>query len=154
MLTLGQTAPEFSLQDANSTTHHLNSYNGKIVVLYFYPKDDTPGCTIEAKEFSELSGAFKAEDSIVFGVSKDSIESHCSFRDKYGLSVTLLSDPSGSVTEAYGALGEKSNYGKTYMGIMRTTVVIDKTSKIAKIWTSVKAAGHAAKVLEFVKEIK
>lgn len=152
MASVGQKAPDFSLQDENEQFHKLEDFNGKWLVLYFYPKDDTPGCTIEAKEFSELLKEFRSLNCEIFGVSKDTLKSHCDFRDKYSLTVPLLSDPTGDVIEKYGAWGEKSNYGKTYFGIIRSTVMIDPNGTVTKIWTSVKSAGHAAKVLEFLKQ--
>ncbi|MEZ4405836.1 MAG: thioredoxin-dependent thiol peroxidase [Polyangiales bacterium] len=145
---VGEKAPGFSLQSDAGETVTLAGLKGRWVVLYFYPKDDTPGCTVEAKEFTDLADDFAKDGVTVLGVSKDTVASHCKFRDKHGLRVTLLSDPDLAVQRAYGAWGEKNMYGKTVEGTLRTTFLIDPDGDIESVWTSVRAAGHAAKVLD------
>ncbi len=120
---------------------------GKNVVLYFYPKDDTPGCTLEGQDFTKALPKFRAKNTVVFGVSKDSVESHCKFRDKYGFTFPLLSDPEGKAIQAYGAWGEKNNYGKKYMGIVRSTVIIGADGVVTKVFPKVSVAGHVDAVL-------
>ena len=124
-----------------------------MVVVYFYPRDSSPGCTTEAQEFAAAIPALEKLGAIVFGVSKDSIASHCTFRDKHGLTFPLLSDPEGKVVEAYGAWGEKSMYGKTMMGILRSTVLIGTDGKVARHWPKVSVKGHVAEVVAAVKEL-
>ncbi|MFC1476440.1 thioredoxin-dependent thiol peroxidase [Fibrobacterota bacterium] len=148
MLEIGSKAPTFKLNDSKGKTVSLGDFKGKQVVIYFYPKDDTPGCTIEAKEFTDLLPNFKKKNAVVIGISKDSTESHDKFICKYELKLTLLSDPEHETIEAYGAWQEKKNYGKIYMGIVRTTYLIDGKGKIKKVWEEVKAFGHAKEVLE------
>jgi peroxiredoxin Q/BCP len=149
----GASAPVCSLSLTGDSTIDLASYKGKKnVVLYFYPKDDTPGCTTEAKDFAELSKQFEKADTIIIGVSKDGMKSHDKFRAKYELPFQLASDASG-IAEAFGVYGEKSMYGKTYMGIIRSTFLIDKTGNIAKAWRKVSVTGHAAEVLEEAKKL-
>jgi peroxiredoxin Q/BCP len=148
MLAIGSKAPGFKLKDSKGTLVSLSDFKGKQVVIYFYPKDDTPGCTIEAKEFTDLLLQFKKKNAVVIGISKDSTESHDKFICKYNLKLTLLSDPEHQTIEAYGAWQEKKNYGKTYLGITRTTYLIDAKGKVKKIWEKVKALGHAREVLE------
>jgi len=143
----GAKAPAFTLEAADGAKVSLAGLKGQTVVLYFYPKDDTPGCTIEAQAFRDALPRFKRKKAVVLGVSRDSTASHCRFRDKYGLNFPLLSDPEGKVIQAYGAWGEKNMYGKKSMGIIRTTVVIDAQGKVAKIFPKVKVAGHAEEVL-------
>jgi peroxiredoxin Q/BCP len=143
----GAKAPTFTLEAADGAKVSLAGLKGQKVVLYFYPKDDTPGCTLEAQAFRDALPRFKRKQAVVLGVSRDSTASHCRFRDKHGLNFPLLSDPEGKVIEAYGAWGEKTMYGKTSMGIIRTTVVIDAQGKVAKIFPKVKVAGHAEEVL-------
>ena len=126
----------------------LSDFAGKTLVIYFYPKDDTSGCTKEAQEFSALSGEFAAAGTIVLGVSKDTVASHGKFIAKYDLKVALGSDPEGSMIEAYGAWVEKSMYGRKYMGIERSTFVIGADGGIRRIWRKVKVPGHAAEVLK------
>jgi peroxiredoxin Q/BCP len=147
MLQPGDKAPAFSLQAASGTTVSLRDYAGKTVVLYFYPKDSTPGCTREAEAFRDAAPALKKKNAVVLGVSKDSLASHCKFRDKYSLNFPLLSDPDGEVIARYGAWGEKNLYGKKSMGIIRTTVVIAPDGKIKKVFPKVKVDGHADAVL-------
>jgi peroxiredoxin Q/BCP len=143
----GDKAPEFSLADAGGRKVKLSDFAGRKVVLYFYPKDDTPGCTIEACEFRDLRGSFAGKNAAVVGISPDSPESHAKFAGKFSLPFTLLCDPSHETAEKYGAWGEKSLYGKLSMGILRTTVIIDENGKVEKIFRKVKAGGHAAEVL-------
>lgn len=148
MLETGSKAPDFKLKDSKGNNVSLSDFKGKQVAVYFYPKHDTPGCTIEAKEFTELLPKFKKKNAVVIGISKDSIESHDKFICKYDLKLTLLSDPEHKVIEAYGAWQQKKNYGKTYMGIVRTTYLIDANGKVKKVWEKVKSLGHAKEVLE------
>jgi peroxiredoxin Q/BCP len=151
-LEVGKKAPAFALQDETGTKVKLSDLAGQWVVLYFYPKDDTPGCTTEACEFTSGLKAFEKLDAVVFGCSADSPESHRKFIDKYKLKVRLLSDPDHAVMEKYGAWGEKMNYGKKYMGVIRSTVLIDPTGKVVHHWPKVKAEGHADKVRERLAE--
>lgn len=148
MLAIGDLAPDFNLPRDGGGEIALADFRGKKVVLFFYPKDDTPGCTMESIQFSALKDSFKAENVVILGISKDSVAKHDKFRDKHDLSVPLLSDTDGSTCEAYGVWQEKKNYGRTYWGIVRSTFLIDEDGRIAQIWANVKANGHAAKVLE------
>lgn len=151
MLEAGQQAPTFTLPDADGNTVSLSDFQGsKHVVLYFYPKDDTPGCTIEANDFTAYRDRFDALDSVVLGVSRDDCASHAAFRDKFGLSVRLLADTSGEVCEKYGVWQEKEKNGEKRMGIVRSTFVIDKDGTIRHALYGVKADGHAAEVLSLV----
>jgi peroxiredoxin Q/BCP len=143
----GQKAPNFKLASSEGGTVSLGDYAGKHVVVYFYPKDDTPGCTIEARDFTEALPKFRAKNAAVLGVSKDSVASHCKFRDKYGLTFPLLSDPDGKMIAAYGAWGEKNMYGKVSMGIVRSTVVVGPDGKVKKLFPRVKVDGHVEAVL-------
>jgi peroxiredoxin Q/BCP len=149
-LEAGQAAPTFTLTDHDGTSVSLADFKGRKVIVYFYPKDDTPGCTKEACQFNENLGAFAAADVAVVGISPDGAEKHTRFREKYQLDLPLLSDPDKSVMEAYGAFGEKMMYGKKVMGVIRSTFLIDEEGVIERVWYSVKADGHAAKVLEVV----
>jgi peroxiredoxin Q/BCP len=149
-LEAGQAAPTFTLTDHDGTPVSLADFKGRKVIVYFYPKDDTPGCTKEACQFNENLGAFAAADVAVVGISPDGAEKHTRFREKYQLDLPLLSDPDKSVMEAYGAFGEKMMYGKKVMGVIRSTFLIDEEGVIERAWYSVKADGHAAKVLEVV----
>ena len=151
--TIGQAAPSFTLPRDGGAQVSLSDYSGKIVVLYFYPKDDTPGCTTEAIDFSADIDAFAKAGAVVLGVSRDTVKKHEKFRDKHSLRVALLADEDGAVCEAYGVWGEKSMYGRTYMGIDRTTFLIGPDGKIARIWEKVKVKGHAAEVLAAVMEL-
>ena len=126
-------------------------FKGKKVVLYFYPKDDTPGCTTEAKDFTANAKAFEKAGAVIIGVSKDSVKRHDNFKAKYDLSVILASDEDGKVLEDYGVWVEKMNYGRKYMGIERSTFLIDDKGKIRKVWRKVKVKGHAADVLSSLK---
>jgi peroxiredoxin Q/BCP len=154
MLNEGDKAPEvrLTLTDGDSTT--IADQAGHALVLYFYPKDDTTGCTTEAQAFTELADDFAAAGAVVMGVSRDTAKKHRKFIDKYGLRVTLVTDEDGAVCEAFGTWIEKSMYGRSYMGIERATFLIDKSGKIAKIWHKVKVAGHAADVLSAVRQLQ
>ncbi|MBZ5589792.1 MAG: peroxiredoxin [Acidobacteriia bacterium] len=145
-IAVGAKAPAFSLPDQSGGKVALSGLAERWVVLYFYPKDDTPGCTTEACEFTEGIAAFAGLDAIVLGCSADSPESHRKFIAKYGLKVTLLSDPDHAVMQAYGAWGEKTSYGRTTTGVIRSTVLIDPKGDVAYHWPNVKAAGHAEAV--------
>jgi thioredoxin-dependent peroxiredoxin len=153
MISIGQTAPDFTLPRDGNTTLTLSALRPKKVVLYFYPKDDTPGCTLEAQDFTAKLADFHAADCEVIGVSKDTVAAHDKFCRKYGLGIVLVSDAEGSVCEDYGTWKEKSMYGKTYMGIERTTVLIDAAGRIAQVWDKVKVQGHADEVLAAVKAL-
>jgi len=144
----GDTAPDFDLPAAGGGRIRLADLRGRAVVLYFYPKDDTPGCTKESQGFSEAAADFAAAGAVVVGVSKDSLASHDKFKAKYGLALELGSDPEGAVIAAYGAWVEKSMYGKTYMGIDRSTFLIDGTGRLVRAWRKVKVPGHVAEVLK------
>ena len=145
----GRAAPAFTLRDAHGSKVSLKDYRGKNVVVYFYPKDDTPGCTKEALAFRDLTEDFHASDAVVLGISPDGADSHESFIDKYKLPFTLLSDPDKRVMKAYGAFGEKMMYGKKAVGVIRSTVWVGPDGKVKKHWRRVaKAADHPAKVLE------
>lgn len=148
---VGSPAPDFTLATQGNGSVTLSKLKGQKVVLYFYPKDDTPGCTIEAKDFRDLMGDFKKANTVIIGLSKDDVKSHDKFVEKFCLPFTLASDTDGAVCEAYGTWVEKSMYGKKYMGIDRVTFLIDATGKIAQIWPKVKVEGHAAEVLEAAK---
>jgi peroxiredoxin Q/BCP len=153
MIELGKKAPAFALESSEGGKVKLADLAGKIVVLYFYPRDNTPGCTVEAQEFRDAVPALKKLGATVLGVSKDSIASHCKFRDKYGLSFPLLTDGDGKVMTAYGAWGDKVLYGKKMKGIIRSTVLIDQGGKIARHWPKVSVKGHVAEVVDAVKSI-
>ena len=141
----GPAAPPYTM-DAHTGPTSLSEFSARKLVLYFYPKDDTPGCTNEGKAFSALKADFDAADTVVVGVSRDTVASHAKFRAKYGLTMLLGSDP-GAVTEAYGTWVEKSMYGKKYMGIERATFLIGRDGTIAELWGKVKVPGHAEAVL-------
>ena len=147
MVEEGKPAPTFSLTSDAGDTVTLESLRGKPVVLYFYPKDDTPGCTTQACGIRDSWGEFGHRGAVVLGVSPDSASSHVAFKDKYGLPFTLLADPEHSTAEAYGVWVEKKNYGKTYMGVERSTFVIDAEGNVVKVMRSVKPDTHAADVL-------
>lgn len=150
MLKKGDKAPDFTLPDATEKQHTLSDYVGKKVVLYFYPKDMTPGCTVEAEEFNAGIEDFIAQDAIVLGISPDSPARHTKFTEKYGLRFPLLADEDHSVAEKYGVWGEKKMMGRTYEGIHRTTFVIDEAGKILEVFEKVKPKGHATEVLKVV----
>ena len=148
MLETGMKAPDFSLPDKDGNTVRLSDFQGKKVVLYFYPKDNTPGCTKQACGFSERYPQFREKGAIVLGVSKDSVASHKKFEEKYGLAFPLLSDPERKVIEAYDVWKEKKNYGKVSMGVVRTTYLIDEQGIIVKSNDKVKAAEDPEKMLQ------
>ncbi|WP_445633775.1 thioredoxin-dependent thiol peroxidase [Nostoc sp. DSM 114161] len=150
---IGQPAPDFSTPDQNDNPTTLSDLSGKWVVLYFYPKDDTPGCTTEAKDFSELHEDFSALEAKILGVSPDSGKSHCKFISKHNLSITLLSDPEHILIEAYGAWRLKKFMGKEYMGVARSTFLISPDRIIAYTWPNVKTKGHAQAVLSKLQEL-
>ena len=147
MLEVGTKAPAFSLPDQNGVMHTLEEYKGKKVILYFYPKDNTPGCTKQACGFSERYPQFMEKGAVVIGVSKDTVASHKKFEEKYGLAFPLLADPDKEVIEAYDVWKEKKNYGKVSMGVVRTTYLIDEEGIIIKANDKVKAAEDAEKML-------
>ena len=147
MLNTGIKAPNFELPDQNGTIHTLEEYRGKKVILYFYPKDNTPGCTKQACGFSERYPQFMEKGTVVLGVSRDTVASHKKFEEKYGLVFTLLSDPERKVIEAYAVWKEKKNYGKVSMGVVRTTYLIDENGIIIRANDKVKAAEDAEKML-------
>jgi peroxiredoxin Q/BCP len=150
MVQEGRKAPDFRLESSEGETVSLDDFKGKTVVLYFYPKDDTPGCTREAQGFRDAAAKLKKKNAVVLGVSRDSIKSHCSFIDKYDLNFPLLSDPDGKTVRAYGAWGEKNMYGKKTEGLIRTTVVIAPDGTVKKVFPRVKVDGHVEKVLEAI----
>ncbi len=152
-LTIGKFAPDFTLNNQDSNPITLSELRGNNIILYFYPKDSTPGCTTEAIDFSTHLAEFTEHNTLILGLSKDSIESHQKFICKHELTITLLSDPEGTVCEAYDAWVEKNMYGKKYMGIQRCTFLIDNTGKITHIWNPVKVKGHAEEVLQAVKTL-
>ncbi|HEX2137513.1 MAG TPA: peroxiredoxin [Microvirga sp.] len=152
-LTPGQKAPAFTLPATGGAPVSLDGLRGRKVVLYFYPKDDTSGCTREAQEFQALKGEFAAADTEIIGVSADDLASHDRFRTKYGLDLTLASAEDKSMLEAYGVWGEKSMYGRKYMGIERATVLIDRDGTVARVWPKVKVPGHAEEVLAAAKTL-
>lgn len=153
MLEAGNAVPDVTLVDADGASFPLSRYRGAPLVLYFYPKADTPGCTNEAKDFTELAADFAAAGVPVVGVSKDKPAKLAKFRDKYDLKLLLASDEEGGVCEAFGTWVEKSMYGRTYMGIARATFLIDGEGAIVRVWPKVKVKGHAAEVLEAVKAL-
>ena len=144
----GREAPDFELTSDTGDTVKLSDLRGKPVVLYFYPKDDTPGCTTQACGIRDAWGDFEQRGAVVLGVSPDSETSHVEFKEKYGLPFTLLADPSHEVSEDYGVWVEKTNYGKTYWGVERSTFVIDAEGRVAKVMRRVKPDTHAAQVLD------
>jgi thioredoxin-dependent peroxiredoxin len=153
MIEVGKKAPAFTLESSDGGKVKLADLAGKVVVLYFYPRDNTPGCTVEAEGFRDAVPALKKLGAVVLGVSKDSIASHCKFRDKYKLTFPLLTDADGKTMEAYGAWGDKVLYGKKMKGIIRSTILIDKTGRVARHWPKVSVKGHVDEVVESVKEL-
>lgn len=154
MIEIGQPAPSLSLLDQDDRTVKLSQFRDKWVVLYFYPKDDTPGCTIEACDFTQGLKDFEDLDAVVLGCSPDSPESHRRFIEKHNLKIKLLSDPDHAAMETFGAWGEKVLYGKTSIGVKRSTVIIDPAGKVAWHWKAVKAAGHAEQVKKKLAELR
>ncbi len=154
MIEAGQKAPEFQLPADSGETVSLEQFRGKkTVVLYFYPKDNTSGCTREAQSFRDFISEFEKRDAVVLGVSPDSIRSHQNFKSKHELNFTLLSDPEHQVAEAYGAWGKKKMYGREYMGIIRSTFIIGKDGVVKYVFPKVKPAGHAEEVLKVLDEL-
>ena len=147
MLEVGTKAPDFTLPDQNGDLHSLSEYKGKKIILYFYPKDNTAGCTKQACGFAERYPQFIEKGAVVLGISKDSVASHKNFEEKYGLPFTILSDPELVAIQAYDVWQEKKNYGKTYIGVVRTTYLIDEEGKIAKAFDKVKAADNPEQML-------
>ena len=150
MLKENQSAPNFELPDAIGKTHTLSEFKGKKIILYFYPRDDTPGCTKEACDFRDNYSKLKNKNSVVIGISLDTNESHTKFIKKYDLPFILLSDPEKKTIKKYDAWQKKSMYGKTYMGIQRSTFIIDEKGKIIKIFPKVSVDGHVNEILEFI----
>ncbi len=148
----GSPAPAFELRDANGAFHTLGQYAGRRVVLFFYPKDDSPGCTSEVCGFRDIYGDFDAHDAVLLGVSPDSCESHYQFATKFNLPYPLLSDPEHRTAEAYGVWGEKNRDGETYMGVHRTTFIIDEDGQIAKVYQHVSPDGHHHEVVSWLSE--
>lgn len=154
MLEVGTMAPDFALPDQNGTIRRLTDFRGSKVVLYFYPKDMTAGCTKQACGFGELYPQFREKGAVVLGVSKDTVASHKKFEEKYGLPFLLLSDPERTVIESYGVWQEKKLYGKTTMGVVRTTYLIDENGIIQRVMGKVKAADNPGQMLEMLDEEK
>jgi thioredoxin-dependent peroxiredoxin len=150
---IGQDAPDFELPRDGGGTVALSSLKGQTVVLYFYPKDDTSGCTTEAIDFSALKEEFEKAGATIIGLSPDSAKSHDKFKAKHALGVALASDEDKTTLEAYGVWVEKSMYGKTYMGVERTTILVGQDGKVRRVWSKVKVPGHARDVLEAVKSL-
>lgn len=151
MIDAGSKAPDFNLASDGGGTVSLKDFKGRKLVLYFYPKDDTSGCTSEAKDFNALRDSFREAGADILGVSPDSAASHDKFKAKYGLAFPLAADETKAMLEAYGVWVEKSMYGKKYMGVERTTMLIDANGTIARVWRKVKVPGHAAEVLAAAK---
>ena len=154
MLEIGMKAPEFTLPDQNGKEISLSDFLGKKVVLYFYPKDNTPGCTRQACAFGAQYAGFKEKNVVVIGISKDSVASHQKFAEKYDLPFILLSDPDRKLIEAYGVWQEKKNYGKISMGVVRTTFLIDETGCIERIMPKVKPDTNAEEILQYLETSK
>jgi peroxiredoxin Q/BCP len=150
----GDPAPELALPDEHGTIHRLEDRRGSWTIVYFYPADDTPGCTTEACQFRDLSERFDGEGAVVWGVSPDGAASHAAFRAKFDLPFTLLSDVGHTVADGWGAWTEKTNYGRTYMGIQRSTFLVGPDGRIARAWPKVRADGHAAEVLAALAEAR
>lgn len=150
MIEIGTKAPDFELQDQNGKTHRLSDYLGKKVILYFYPKDNTSGCTKQACGFSERNPQFMEKGAVVLGVSKDTVTSHKKFEQNYNLKFTILSDPELQVIKTYGVWQEKKNYGKVSMGVVRTTYLIDENGFVIKALGAVKAADNPQQMLELL----
>ena len=147
-------APNFALPSTNGENQKLKDLLGKYVVIYFYPKDDTPGCTIETNDFNKLLPKFKKLNCEIFGISKDSIKSHDKFREKFKIKFDLLSDEEIKVLKKYKVWGKKKFMGREFMGIIRSTILIDKKGKIVKVWDNVKVKDHAKEVLETLKSLR
>ena len=154
ILEVGDNMPDFSIPNQNGNIINLKSFEDKWSVIYFYPRDDTPGCTVEAKEFTDLNKEFDKQECSIIGVSPDNEVKHCKFIDKHNLKIELLADTEKIMLDDYGVWQEKSMYGKTYMGVVRTTYLINPNGNVAEAWTKVKAKGHAKAVLERLIELK
>lgn len=150
---VGTKAPTFTALSHTGEHVKLSQFKGRYVVLYFYPKDNTPGCTIEAKEFRDSADAFQAANAVILGVSPDSAASHCKFINRFDLNFTLLADENHKLAEAYGVWVQKSMYGKTFDGVQRSTFLIGPDGVIVQSWPKVKAEGHAAQVLKFLQDL-
>lgn len=150
----GELAPDFSLPNDAGIVRRLSDFKGRKVVLFFYPKDDTSACTTEAQDFSRLKSAFEAAGTVIIGMSPDSAKKHAKFRDKQGLSVELLADEDAATLQTYGVWAEKSMYGRKYMGVVRTTLLIDASGQIARVWDKVSVTGHAEEVLGAVRTLE
>ena len=153
-LQAGDPAPDIALPDEHGTVHRLADRAGRWTVVYFYPEDDTPGCTTEACQFRDLNERIVSEDAEVWGISPDGASSHARFRSKFGLPFTLLSDEDHAVADRYGAWGMKQNYGREYEGLIRSSFLVGPDGRIAKVWPKVKADGHAERVLEALREAR
>lgn len=153
-LAIDDQAPDFTLPTNGGGAVSLKSLSGKKVVLYFYPKDNTEACTLEAVDFTRLAGAFAAADAVVIGISPDSVRKHDNFCSKHSLGIILASDEDRKVIEAYGRWVEKQMYGRKYMGVERTTYLVDRKGRIANVWHKVKVKGHAEEVLEAARALK
>jgi thioredoxin-dependent peroxiredoxin len=153
VIQVGKKAPAFTLESSEGGKVKLSDLAGKIVVIYFYPRDNTSGCTLEAQAFRDALPDFAAAGAVVYGISKDSIASHCKFRDKYSLTFPLLTDPDGKMMEAYNAWGDKVMYGKKSKGIIRSTVLIGTDGKVVQHWPKVTVKGHVAAVLAAVSAL-
>ena len=153
MVKLNNKAPNFKAQSTSNKSYSLNDSKGKYVVLYFYPKDDTPGCTIETKDFNSLLSKFKKLNCEIYGISKDDLKSHNKFKEKYKVKFNLLADVEKKIIKDYKVWGKKKFMGKEFMGIIRTTFLIDKKGKVIKIWKNVKVKDHAKEVLNFLESI-
>ncbi len=153
MIEVGKKAPAFELESSDGGKVKLSDFAGKPVIVYFYPRDNTPGCTVEAQDFTKAHAAIKKAGGVVLGVSKDSIASHEKFRDKFDLSFPLLTDPDAKMMAAYDAWGEKSMYGKKMVGIIRSTVLIGADGKVKQHWPKVKVAGHVDAVVAALKAL-
>ncbi|HSD39449.1 MAG TPA: peroxiredoxin [Rhodocyclaceae bacterium] len=150
---LGKPVPEFSVSATSGQTVSLSGLKGKIIVLYFYPKGNTPGCTTEGEDFTALNADFDKADAVIYGVSRDSLKSHENFKAKLCMPFELLSDADEALCKLFGVIKMKNMYGKQVLGIERSTFVIDKTGKLAREWRGVKVDGHAREVLDFVKTL-
>ena len=154
MLDSGSSVPQFSLPDQDGKIHNINDYKGQWVIIYFYPKDMTPGCTTEACNFQEALPDFNTINAVIFGISKDSVERHKKFADKYNLHFRLLSDENNDVCEQFGVWQQKKLYGKEFMGIVRSSFLINPEGKIAKVYPKVKVKEHHAEILEDLKVLQ
>lgn len=152
MLEVGQTVPDFSFKATSGLNAKLDDYQGKKIILYFYPKDNTPGCTAEGQDFTALYNLFKKANAVVFGVSKDSMKAHENFKAKYQFPFELISDKDQSLCQLFDVIKEKSMFGKKYMGIERSTFLIDEQGKLVKEWRKIKIKGHAETVLKEVMQ--